>query len=117
MTEPPDPQPLLGARRESDAGAVFVLQSKGQTPALPTGRLINCIFEIPICIFTWCVCKYRAVVACGVPSDDVDSGTHNTDAAVRVQRAGVGAGVPVPDHHGPGHLLLLLPHVEGARLL
>lgn len=56
----------------------------------------------------------RAVVARGVPSDDGYSGAHNTDASVRVQGVGVGAGVPLPDHHGPGDLLLLLPHVDGA---
>ncbi|KAG5563411.1 hypothetical protein RHGRI_005984 [Rhododendron griersonianum] len=59
----------------------------------------------------------RAVVARGVPSDDGDRRADDTDAAVRVPRAGVGAGVLVLDGDGGGHFLLLPAHVPRARAL
>lgn len=56
-------------------------------------------------------------MACRVSSDDGDSGADDTDAAVRLSRARMGGRVPVLDLDGGGDLLLLLPHVQGARPL
>lgn len=56
-------------------------------------------------------------MARGVPSDDGDRRADDTDAAVRVPRARVGAGVLVLDGDGGGHLLLLPAHVPRARAL
>lgn len=58
--------------------------------------------------------KKRAMVACGVSFNDGDSGTDNTDSAIRIQRAGMGVRVSVLDGYGDGHLLCLLSHVQGA---
>ena len=54
------------------------------------------------------------MVACGVSFNDGDRGANHTDAAVRIQRIGVGAWVLVPDGDGCCHLLLVLPNVKSA---
>lgn len=56
-------------------------------------------------------------MARGVPPDNGNSGADDTDSAIRVQRAGMGPRAPLPHGDGGGHLLLLLPHVQGPRLL
>lgn len=56
-------------------------------------------------------------MARGVSSDDGDSGADDTDAAIRVQGFRVGSRFLLPDGDGRGDLLLLLPHVKGARPL
>lgn len=57
------------------------------------------------------------MVARRVSSDDGDSGAHDPDPTVRVQRAWMGAWVAVPDDHGDRYLLCVLSHVQGARPL
>ena len=57
---------------------------------------------------------YRSMVACGFPFNDGDRGANHIDAALRVQRVGVGAWAVLPDGDGSGHLLRLLPHVQSA---
>ena len=61
--------------------------------------------------------NYRGVVARGVPSDDGNSGPHNSDATIRVSRAGVGPRVFLLDGDGDCDFLLVLSHVSGARSL
>lgn len=53
----------------------------------------------------------RGVVARRVSFDDGDSGTHNTDAAVRIQGAGVGPGIYVFNGDGNCYVLLLPSNV------
>lgn len=75
MADPPQRDSFPGInRREEDAGAAFVLESKGDlSPSTSQFTLVYIYF-----LFVW-----RAMVACGVSFDDGDSGAHNTDAAVR----------------------------------
>jgi hypothetical protein len=56
-------------------------------------------------------------VARGVSFNDCNSGAHDTNSAIRVQRIGVGVRVLLLNGDGHRHLLLLLPHVQGARTL
>lgn len=53
-------------------------------------------------------------MACGVSSDDGDSGAHNPNATVRIQGVGLGPGLLLFNGVGMCDLLLLLPHVQGA---
>lgn len=53
-------------------------------------------------------------MACGVPSDDGDSGADNSDAAVRVQGTRLGPGFLLFNGFRMRHFLLLLSHVQGA---
>lgn len=57
------------------------------------------------------ITNIRGVVARGVSSNDGDSGTDNTDAAVRISGARLGPGVYMLNGDGIGHLLLLLSNV------
>lgn len=74
----------------------------------------------PLLISWFCSWNFdwnRGMVARGVPFDDGDRGTDDSDAAVRVQRIGMGIRVFLLDDYGGGDFLLLFPHVEGARSL
>lgn len=105
-----------------DAGAVFVLESKGDNWSLLhiiyvyLFSLFNAFLScrlLNLKIYLWMVMK-REMVARRVSSDDGDSGPDDTDAAVRIQGIGMGFGVLLFDGYGSGDLLLLLSHVEGA---
>lgn len=56
-------------------------------------------------------------MARGFPFNDGDRGSHHTDATVCVERVGVGVGSVLPNGDGTGHVLLLLPYVQGALSL
>lgn len=118
MPEPPNPQPFLddGPDSPRDAGAVFVLESKGSTSP-PPPRFPFFDFKLIKNLTCVCVGLIRAVVARRVPSDYGDSGADDPDAAVRFPRAGMAGRVPLLDRHGSRDVLLLLPHVEGSRPL
>jgi hypothetical protein len=57
------------------------------------------------------------MVACGVSSDDGNSVANDTDSTVRLKRVRVGTRLLLLNTYGGRHLLLLLPHVQGARPL
>lgn len=61
-----------------------------------------------------CFLVGRKMVACRVSSDDGDSWTHNTDAAVCIQRIRMGIRVLLLNDDGCCYLLFLLSHVESA---
>lgn len=103
----PKDDPFTENRREEDAGAAFVLQSKGAK----TGPPFLSFFCFSLYSYIY-IC--RRMVACGFPFDDGDRGTHHSDVALCFQRVGMGIGVLVLNGDGCRHLLLLLPHVQSA---
>ena len=56
-------------------------------------------------------------MACGIPFDDGDCRTDDSNAAVRVQRIRLGIRVFLLDDYGSCDFLLVFPHVEGSRSL
>jgi hypothetical protein len=113
----------------ADAGAAFVLESKGTHAIAHPGRL----FLVPGyfgqfdrfqsrrrarrlmsgSIRWWC----RDVVARGVPPDDGDRRPDGVDAPLRAPRGRVGGGPHPALRHGRRHLLRVLPHVPRPRPL
>lgn len=130
--EAPPPPPVAG----TDAGAVFVLESKGglfathhcnniETTKLKKFKFFFCFFFLEIIfastyfpsmlkmVHVGRVVECRELVARGVPLDDGHCRADDLDASVRVPWHGMGPRPRLLDGVGRRHLLLLLPHVQG----
>ena len=88
MAPPPKSDPFLAdSQREVDAGAVFVLESKGKekkTTCKNTWRRLVSYLETEPDPTTSMIFLCRGVVARRVSFDDGNSGAYNTDVAVCV---------------------------------
>lgn len=134
-------------RDEDDAGAAFVLESKGNSLTHSSSLFIYIVWteqffvlsnqmmasswivlmwsEVYTCFASsWLIImscfiliEYRWMVARGFSLNDGDRRANDTDAAVRVQRNGMGSWGVLPHCDGCRHFLLLLPYVEGAWTL
>jgi hypothetical protein len=89
MAPPPKSDPFLAdSQREVDAGAVFVLESKGKQKKNACKNTWRDVFfsclEIEPDPTTSIILLCRGVVACRVSFDDGNSGAYNTDVTVCV---------------------------------
>lgn len=105
MTDPPRPDPFPVTRLDSDAGALFVLQSKGKKTSL----ILNSISDFGL--LTDLRLILRRVVARRISSNDGDCWSDDIDITVCVQRIRMVVRVFLFNDDGSRYFLRLLPHV------